>query len=74
MDEENGISIISEKFEHVLSIFDIQVPVHDLQLSLQIQQGVDFERPQFKNLDKWSFEEFLTFLDGISSLIGFQTE
>lgn len=74
MDEENGISIISEKFEHVLSIFDIQVPVHDLQLSLQIQQGVDFERPQFKNLDKWSFEDFLTFLDGISSLIGFQTE
>ena len=43
----------------------------NMMCDITVSQGGQCSTPEYKNLDQWSLDDFLTLLDGVGSLIGF---
>lgn len=67
---EKGIDAQSQQFEKLIELMYGTGINQRIQIRMCVTPGLDFEKPEFKKLDQWSFEDFLRILDEIGSLIG----
>lgn len=60
---------LSELFRSVLHS-DAKTPARSAKGVLVLNRGTQFETPEYKNLDKWSMDDFWALLEGVGGLIG----
>lgn len=74
-ERENGFAFQSEDFRCLLEMFGFENSMKSSWKavgSVTVTKGGNPRKPEYKNLDQWSFEDFLILLDGIGSLIGWK--
>lgn len=72
-EKNDGFHIKTDNIWKLLDILGEEVMWDDaVSCELTASKGGTFQKPEYKNLDQWSFEDFLTLLDGIGALIGWK--
>lgn len=74
--QENGCQILIENLSKFISFLDVSFPLimenENSTAEISFHRGSQIIKPQYKNLNEWSIEDFWTLLTSLGSFVGIQ--